>query len=33
MQSYNVSRILTAESTFDLQAYREYSPLFLSWDF
>jgi hypothetical protein len=32
MQTYNVTRILTPESTFDLQAYLDYSPLFLSWD-
>ena len=30
---YNVSRILTPESTFDLQQYQEYSPLFLSTTF
>jgi len=33
MQTYNVTRILTPESTFDLQAYLNYSPLFLSTTF
>ncbi|KAH7925661.1 small oligopeptide transporter [Leucogyrophana mollusca] len=32
-QSYNVSRILTKEYTFDAQAYRDYSPVFLSTTF
>ncbi|RLV91849.1 Sexual differentiation process protein isp4 [Spathaspora sp. JA1] len=33
-QSYNVSRIINPETlTFDLQAYKEYSPLFLSTTF
>lgn len=27
---YNVTRILTPESTIDLKAYHEYSPLFIS---
>ncbi|KAJ7042920.1 oligopeptide transporter [Mycena alexandri] len=31
--SYNVSRILTADSTFDVEAYEAYSPLFLSTTF
>ncbi|KAH9487322.1 Sexual differentiation process protein isp4 [Psilocybe cubensis] len=30
MKSYNVTRILTADSTFDIEAYHQYSPLFLS---
>jgi OPT family small oligopeptide transporter len=30
---YNVTRILTSEFTFNLQAYKEYSPLFLSTTF
>ncbi|KAJ7683983.1 OPT oligopeptide transporter [Mycena rosella] len=30
---YNVTRILTADSTFDLESYEEYSPLFLSTTF
>ncbi|KAJ7129479.1 small oligopeptide transporter [Mycena epipterygia] len=30
---YNVSRILTADSTFDLESYEAYSPLFLSTTF
>ena len=29
-KTYDVKRILTHESTFDLEAYRNYSPLFLS---
>jgi hypothetical protein len=28
---YNVTRILTPESTLDVAAYKEYSPLFLSY--
>ncbi len=28
--TYNVTRILTPESTIDLEAYHSYSPLFLS---
>src|SRR6266852_387723 len=28
---YNVSRILTPQSTLDDEAYRQYSPLFLSY--
>ncbi|EGN96301.1 hypothetical protein SERLA73DRAFT_112539 [Serpula lacrymans var. lacrymans S7.3] len=31
--SYNVSRILSSDSTFDKEAYRQYSPLFLSTTF
>ncbi|KAJ7682610.1 OPT oligopeptide transporter [Mycena polygramma] len=31
--SYNVSRILTADSTFDEESYKAYSPLFLSTTF
>lgn len=31
--SYNVSRILTADKTFDQEAYESYSPLFLSTTF
>ncbi|TBU44627.1 OPT oligopeptide transporter [Dichomitus squalens] len=30
---YNLTRILNADSTFDLQAYKDYSPLFLSATF
>ncbi|KAJ7660928.1 small oligopeptide transporter [Mycena polygramma] len=33
MQTYNVSRILTADTTIDLEAYQQYSPLFLSTTF
>ncbi|EIW86062.1 oligopeptide transporter [Coniophora puteana RWD-64-598 SS2] len=33
MKQYNVSRILTPESTLDLEAYMSYSPLFLSTTF
>ncbi|KAJ7633597.1 OPT oligopeptide transporter [Mycena polygramma] len=33
MQSYNVSRILTADTTIDMEAYKQYSPLFLSTTF
>jgi OPT family small oligopeptide transporter len=33
MQTYNVTRILTPELTLDLQAYLDYSPLFLSTTF
>jgi len=29
--SYNVTKILTPESTIDLDAYHNYSPLFISW--
>ncbi|KAJ7180290.1 OPT oligopeptide transporter [Mycena crocata] len=31
--SYNVSRILTADATFDLESYEAYSPIFLSTTF
>lgn len=31
--TYNVTRILNAEGTFDLAAYKAYSPLFLSTTF
>lgn len=31
--AYNVTRILTPESTLDLEAYEQYSPLFLSTTF
>lgn len=31
MQPYNVTRILTPEVTLDLEAYRAYSPLFMSY--
>lgn len=30
---YNVSRIINGDSTFNIQAYQEYSPLFLSGSF
>jgi hypothetical protein len=30
---YNVSAILTADATFDLESYEAYSPLFLSTTF
>jgi hypothetical protein len=30
---YNVTRILTADSTFDEESYKAYSPLFLSTTF
>ncbi|KAJ7461293.1 OPT oligopeptide transporter protein-domain-containing protein [Mycena galericulata] len=33
MNTYNVTAILTPESTIDLQAYHDYSPLFLSTTF
>ncbi|KAJ6505537.1 OPT oligopeptide transporter [Mycena sanguinolenta] len=33
MNSYNVSRILTADNTVNLQAYHDYSPLFISTTF
>ncbi|KAF7367756.1 Sexual differentiation process protein isp4 [Mycena sanguinolenta] len=33
MNSYNVSRILTADNTVDLEAYHNYSPLFISTTF
>jgi OPT family small oligopeptide transporter len=33
LQTYNVTRILTPESTFDAAAYHSYSPLFLSTTF
>ncbi|KAJ6468537.1 small oligopeptide transporter [Mycena vitilis] len=33
MQGYNVSRILTADTTIDMEAYKQYSPLFLSTTF
>ncbi|KAJ7115248.1 small oligopeptide transporter [Mycena epipterygia] len=33
MNTYNVSAILTPESTIDLEAYHKYSPLFLSTTF
>ncbi|TFK71414.1 OPT oligopeptide transporter [Pluteus cervinus] len=32
-QSYNVTRILTADATFDEEAYKAYSPLFISTTF
>lgn len=31
--SYNVTRILNADATINLEAYRNYSPLFLSTTF
>ena len=31
MQPYNVTRILTPEATLDTEAYRSYSPLFMSY--
>ncbi|KAF8139359.1 OPT oligopeptide transporter [Mycena galopus ATCC 62051] len=33
MNEYNVSRILTADNTVDLEAYHSYSPLFISTTF
>jgi hypothetical protein len=30
MNSYDVSKILTADNTVDLDAYHAYSPLFIS---
>lgn len=32
-KKYNVTRILSAESTFDEEAYKAYSPLFISTTF
>ncbi|KAF8184638.1 small oligopeptide transporter [Mycena galopus ATCC 62051] len=33
MNAYNISKILTAELTIDLEAYHKYSPLFMSLSF
>lgn len=33
MQPYNVTRILTPQNTLDMDAYKSYSPLFMSYVF